>query len=298
MYSSWWKRHKRPYMQKECQAAQTDWFLGVKNRKGKWQETQDCKQAKQMCEDFLNCLRTAFIPIPVHCDCLPQAHRPGDWWASAGVDSTPEGSFREGLWWQLVLQHENEEDFHTAGLAPEVCSFDLSISPQRHHFSNPKDQDKEYLQSASCSAFVCICICCKRKTHLQWKSKEMSLFLPYDVSIGSQDRLEERRHSIEAMLVFTRLIQLLQKTRADYHWLQRKLSQTPWRIWSQCLSKVCYFMSLITSPASRSAPSTGFFLFFFSSTFPILLNSTYWNAQLAWDVYLHDIYLHKLLQAI
>lgn len=116
-----------------------------------------------MCEDFLNCLRTAFIPIPVHCDCLPQAHRPGDWWASAGVDSTPEGSFREGLWWQLVLQHENEEDFHTAGLAPEVCSFDLSISPQQHHFSNPRDQDKEYLQSASCSAFYAFVFAAKGK---------------------------------------------------------------------------------------------------------------------------------------
>lgn len=211
-------------MQKECQAAQTDWFLGVKNRKGKSQETQDCTQAKQMCADFLNCLRTAFIPIPVHCDCLPQAHRPGDWWAPTGVDPTPEGSFMEGLWWQ---QHKNEEDFHTAGLAPEVCSFDLSISPQQHHFCNPRDQGKEYLQSASWNIFVFICIWCKRKTQLQCKSKEMSLFLPYDVSTGSQDRSEERQHSIEAMLVLTRLIQLLQKTGADYHWLQGKLSQTP-----------------------------------------------------------------------
>lgn len=132
--------------------------------KGKLQENQDCTQAKQMRADFLNCLRTAFIPIPAHCDCLPQAHRPGDWWAPTGVDPTPEGSFTEGLWWQ---QHKKEEDFHTAGLAPEVCSFDLSISPQQHHFSNPRDQGKEYLQSASCSAFVFICICCKRKTHLQ-----------------------------------------------------------------------------------------------------------------------------------
>lgn len=112
-----------------------------------------------------------------------------------------------------VLQHRKEKSFHITGWLRG-----LQLSPQQHHFSVPSLRQGMF---ASCSAWIC----CKRKTYLSWKSKEMSLFLPYGCLYWKPKG--ETLCSIEARLVLMRLIQQPHKTTADYHWLQRKLNHTP-----------------------------------------------------------------------
>lgn len=203
--------------------------------------------------------------------------RLGNWWPPAGVSPTLErGSGKELQWWAataLLLQHKNEGSFHTNGLAQSFAALISCLSPQHHPFSKSQDPGKECSQSASCSAFAFIWICCKKKTYLQWKRKEASLFLPYRYLYWKPKG--EILCSIESRLVLIRLIQLRHKTTIYYLWLQSKLNQPPG-------------MHMVTwnSKALANTVSNHYLCFqisslhkHFFSKLPILFHSTYRTAE-------------------
>lgn len=174
----------------------------------------------------------------------------------------------------------------------EVCSFDCCISPQHRQFSSPKTQARNVHNLQAAVLLHSFGFAAKGKHIYKWKSKETSLFLPYGCLYWKPKG--ETLCSIEARLVLMRLIQLPHTTTADYHWLQRKLNQAPTMHMVTRNSKPLANTVSNHHPCFQISSLYKHFVF----KFPVLLNSTYRTAELTRDIYLHDIYLQKISQAI
>ena len=177
-----------------------------------------------MCEGTLNCLRAAFNPITLHCD----SHGRKTWELMATSRCRSHTGVR--LWGRAAVVAATVAAAQKWGKLPyswagsEVCSFDLCISPQHHHFSSPKTQARNVHNLQAAVLLHSFGFAAKGKHIYKESARKHPCSFHMDVSIRSQ---KEKHDTVEARLVLRRLIQLPHKTTADYHWLQRKLRPTP-----------------------------------------------------------------------
>lgn len=190
-----WQARRRPDTQKE--AGQTGFCTSDKKSK---------MSNKLKMLNILNCLKTGFDCIWLHRDFIP--------WDKHLGSGGPQQVHVPPLVVAATAAAQKGGKFPYLWAGPEVYSFLLS-SP-----TSPAPSLRQGM-FASCSAWIH----CKRKTYLQGKNEETSLFLPYGCLHWKPKG--ETWCSIEARLVLMKLIQQPRKATADYHWLQRKLNHTP-----------------------------------------------------------------------
>lgn len=209
------------------------------------------------CEGTLSCLRAALNPIWLQNCSLPWEKDLGTGGCPAGGGPTLEGGSGKELRWRLLLLSaaaaQKWGKFPYSWVGSELWSFDVCLSPQHHPFSKSQDPGKECSQSASCSAFAFVWICCKRKARLQWKSKEASLFLPYGCVYWKP------KGETLCRLGLMRLIQLPHKTQHTITDFKGSWISPPESIQSHEIASVWQILSLITIPASGSVQHKHFF---------------------------------------